>query len=180
MISNSIQTTTLGQGNSIGATNPAKHATARLWQLIYLSVSKYDFPEPELRSLLAKARQNNQRLDVTGMLLYRERCFMQVLEGQCSVVESLFKKIGQDPRHEEVSILMSGQIPERSFGDWRMGFVNVHQAQTLPGFTDFFGPEFSLKMFAHNGTFARNTLLTFRDYRWRQDGDGSPLAKRGC
>lgn len=47
-----------------------------------------------------------------------------------------------------------------------MGFVNADQAQRLAGFSDFFGDEFSLPMFAHNAGLARKTLLAFRDNRW--------------
>jgi hypothetical protein len=47
-----------------------------------------------------------------------------------------------------------------------MGFVNADQAHQLPGFSDFFGADFSLPMFAHNAGLARKTLLAFRDNRW--------------
>jgi hypothetical protein len=141
-------------------------ATGKLWQIIYLSRSLVHFTQQDLEELLAKSRQNNQALGLTGMLVYREQRFLQVLEGKVAEVEALFAKIGRDPRHGDVSILLSGQIAERSFGDWRMGFVNADQAHQLPGFSDFFGADFSLPMFAHNAGLARKTLLAFRDNRW--------------
>lgn len=140
--------------------------TGKLWQIIYLSRSLVHFTQQDLEALLAKSRQNNQALGLTGMLVYREQCFLQVLEGTVAEVEALFTKIGRDPRHGDVSVLLSGQIAERSFGDWRMGFVNADQDQQLPGFSDFFGAHFSLPMFAHNAGLARKTLLAFRDNRW--------------
>lgn len=141
-------------------------ATGKLWQMIYLSRSHRPFTQRELEELLAKSRQNNHAHGLTGMLVYREQCFLQVLEGTVGEVEALFAKIGRDPRHCDVSVLLSGQIAERSFGDWRMGFVNADQACELPGFSDFFGPDFSLQMFAHNASLARKTLLAFHDNRW--------------
>ncbi|WP_425615200.1 BLUF domain-containing protein [Anatilimnocola sp. NA78] len=145
---------------------PVPTTAGKLWQIIYLSLSTHEFSERELEELLAKARSNNHPLGITGMLVYRDRCFLQVLEGPTQAVERLFEKIGQDPRHEDVSILMSGQLAERSFGDWRMGFVNTHHAEKLAGFSDFFGDNFSLQMFARNSSLARKTLLAFRDCRW--------------
>lgn len=156
----------LNQSNHSPNSAPSVVASGKLWQIIYLSRSLHHFPQAELEELLAKSRQNNQALGLTGMLVYREQCFLQVLEGPVAEVEALSTKIGRDPRHCDVSILLSGQIAERSFGDWRMGFVNADQAHRLPGFSDFFGADFSLQLFAHNAGLARKTLLAFRDNRW--------------
>jgi hypothetical protein len=36
----------------------------------------------ELLTLLAQSRKNNLPTDITGMLMYMEGCFFQVLEGE--------------------------------------------------------------------------------------------------
>jgi len=53
----------------------------KLIQLIYVSAATNRFNPAELRELLRLARLKNQQLDVTGMLLYHEGSFLQVLEG---------------------------------------------------------------------------------------------------
>ncbi|NJO83577.1 MAG: BLUF domain-containing protein, partial [Blastochloris sp.] len=45
--------------------------------------------DDQLREILVKARDKNRRLNVTGMLLYRDRFFIQALEGEQEVVEPL-------------------------------------------------------------------------------------------
>jgi len=59
------------------------------------------------------------------MLLYRGRNFLQVLEGEKTVVQELFKAIGQDPRHYHVSALITRPIAKREFAEWEMGFTNL-------------------------------------------------------
>lgn len=50
-------------------------------QLIYLSSAAVKFTEDELKGLLIKARKKNLARELTGMLLYIEGNFIQVLEG---------------------------------------------------------------------------------------------------
>lgn len=51
-------------------------------QLVYMSAALWRPTRSDLVTLLAKARQNNSQLGVTGMLLYHDGSFMQVLEGE--------------------------------------------------------------------------------------------------
>ena len=50
--------------------------------LIYASSATKAMSQDELKALLAKARTNNQRDNITGMLLYNDGNFLQVLEGE--------------------------------------------------------------------------------------------------
>lgn len=72
------------------------------------------------------------------MLLYHEGSFLQVLEGAAENVEMLFERIGRDPRHRRVMVLLRRSIDARQFQDWSMGFVDVKSvAAGLPGYSDF-------------------------------------------
>lgn len=53
-----------------------------MYHLIYTSYAIEPFDEAKLIELLKKARENNRLLDITGMLLYVNGKFMQVLEGK--------------------------------------------------------------------------------------------------
>jgi len=48
-------------------------------QLLYTSSTLRDFDDAQLENILAASRRNNPKLGVTGMLLYCEGGFMQVL-----------------------------------------------------------------------------------------------------
>ncbi|WP_188557330.1 BLUF domain-containing protein [Hymenobacter glacieicola] len=43
----------------------------------------------ELKFLLRQSRANNQRLHITGLLLYSNGSFLQVLEGQAPAVRQI-------------------------------------------------------------------------------------------
>jgi Sensors of blue-light using FAD len=109
-----------------------------MYHLIYISYANAPFSETELVGLLQKCRANNKSKDITGMLLYLRERFIQVLEGDQTLVKRLYNKIEKDPRHKKVSIVLEGQSPERIFKDWSMGFKNLSLADynELSGFQD--------------------------------------------
>ncbi|MCK9604972.1 MAG: BLUF domain-containing protein [Methylomonas sp.] len=107
---------------------------------IYTSVSKQKWSEQQLKQLLKESRQKNQSLDISGMLLFLDPFFIQILEGEESKVNDLFSTIKQDPRHHKVSLIYKKPIAKRSFADWSMGF-NVIKPETvadIDGFSAFF------------------------------------------
>lgn len=107
---------------------------------VYTSISKRKLSEEHLKSLLKKSRQKNQSLNISGMLLYLDPFFIQILEGEERIVNALFSTIKQDPRHYKVSLIYKKPIEKRSFADWSMGF-NVVKPDTVAdveGFSDFF------------------------------------------
>jgi hypothetical protein len=109
-----------------------------LQQLIYSSAAVKALNELELSRILLGARIRNAALGVTGMLLYHEGAFLQVLEGEERSVETLFKRIGGDPRHSRVLVLLQRKIDARQFPEWSMGFVDGKGvAGGLPGYADF-------------------------------------------
>jgi hypothetical protein len=76
---------------------------SELIHCIYASAVSRDFETEELEELLQVARENNAKLGLTGMLLYAEGSFFQVLEGPADVVDALYVKIKRDKRHDNVS-----------------------------------------------------------------------------
>lgn len=110
-----------------------------VYHLCYVSAETVSFSQDELVLLLANARRVNAERGVTGLLLYREGCFYQVLEGSESAVRQTFEDIQRDSRHKEVRVLFNGDTEAREFADWQMGFLNLDgvDIETLTGFSDF-------------------------------------------
>lgn len=133
-----------------------------LISLVYVSFASHDMSDTELKDLLRGARENNASLKVSGMLLYRDRYFIQVLEGEAEVVDPLFDKIRQDPRHQSVLVVTRSPIAERSFEQWSMGFNKV-ETQEMQGFTDFLDKPFEHSYFEAHPTRAVGLLEQFRD-----------------
>ncbi len=151
----------------------------KIFQLVYISAANKEFSEQELQELLDKARINNEKLGVSGMLLFHQGSFIQALEGPKSAVESLYNKIGEDKRHTETRVLFRADLEERNFDSWSMGFYRSSQSssENLDGFHQFLKSGFRNDNEGSSSA-ARKALLQFRDGNWRQQVDiGSSNSK---
>ncbi|MDH5535146.1 MAG: BLUF domain-containing protein [Betaproteobacteria bacterium] len=71
-----------------------------------------------------QSRKKNPPLTITGLLVYHEQEFMQLLEGDKNVSLALYDTIVGDKRHSQVHLLWDGLVATRSFHDWSMAFVD--------------------------------------------------------
>ncbi|MEP0355826.1 MAG: BLUF domain-containing protein [Paraglaciecola sp.] len=93
-----------------------------MYQLIYISEKSQHFKLSDIPRILKSAMKNNELLNVTGLLLNLPHHFIQVLEGNQLDVESIFSKISDDSRHDNIRCIYKQSIMIREFGDWSMGF----------------------------------------------------------
>ena len=99
-----------------------------LYQLAYTSFSRLPLQEATLSDILGASRRNNSRDEITGILMYEDRTFFQVLEGEQSPVEDCYyKRILNDPRHCRSALFWYGLTERRVFSDWAMGYVGPHE-----------------------------------------------------
>jgi hypothetical protein len=111
-----------------------------LISLIYASRSTEYFHEHEIPELLQQARIANARQEITGMLLYVNGSFLQVLEGQPEMVDVVFSRISWDKRHTQSRLITRESILERAFEGWTMMHKTLDpvEAGELIGETDYF------------------------------------------
>src|ERR687893_1319722 len=83
--------------------------------LVYVSSAVRLFSAEDLRALLETCRKNNAELGVTGMPLYKDGNFMQVLEGDEEAVRGLYARIVAAPRHRGEITLQEGFAEGRQF-----------------------------------------------------------------
>jgi hypothetical protein len=138
-----------------------------LIHLIYVSTATRELSEEDLLQLLARARTKNARLNLTGMLLYAENNFFQVLEGEPAIVNELFQTISQDERHMKMVTIIREPISKRSFGEWTMGFADLTSSdlQEITGLNDFFREGSTFAQL--NAVRAKKLLIAFKEGRWR-------------
>lgn len=96
-----------------------------LSQLVYVSNRKSNCTEKEIDKILDSCKKNNPALDITGVLLYSEGKFIQLVEGEAKVIMELYDKIKKDSRHSSPILISYGPIKERSFPSWHMGSKNI-------------------------------------------------------
>ncbi|GAB4515981.1 MAG: BLUF domain-containing protein [Anaerolineae bacterium] len=110
-----------------------------LISLVYVSVASGYMTNKVLKDILEASRENNAKLGITGMLLYRDQYFVQALEGEEAQVMALYEKIKDDPRHHHVLTVYQAEVSRRTFGEWSMGFnlLDKEHAGHIEGFNDF-------------------------------------------
>ena len=73
-----------------------------LFCLVYTSLANQKMSDDNLKDLLKKSRLKNETLNITGMLLYLDPFFIQILEGEEAIVNETYNIIKQDSRHVQV------------------------------------------------------------------------------
>ena len=139
-------------------------ATLEVPFLIYGSIAVEPLSDQQLLSLLDSAREFNQSRGITGLLLYKEGTFLQILEGPIAELEALYARIEKDPRHRSMTMVSGGEGP-RQFPQWSMGFANITQWRPpalFQGSSDILSMPFRPDYFGANPTQAQQLLLAFR------------------
>ncbi len=93
-------------------------------QLVYESSATREITKADIADIISAARATNADAGVTGMLVYHEGMFIQVLEGPEERVTEVFDHIERDPRHEDIWSLARMTIETRSFANWSMGLAS--------------------------------------------------------
>jgi len=96
-----------------------------LSQLVYVSNCKSNCTREEIDHILASCEKNNPSLNVTGILLYSDLKFIQLVEGEARTLMNLYVKIKMDERHSNPMMISYGPIKEKSSPSWHMGTKNI-------------------------------------------------------
>ena len=87
-------------------------------QLIY--VSNRACTSHDIEKILETAQVYNKRHNLTGLLLYTDTKFVQLIEGEKKDLDTLYDKISKDARHTSPCVISTDIILERAFPSWQM------------------------------------------------------------
>lgn len=105
-----------------------------MYRLIYTSQATVPLSAEQLRRLLAKAKQNNRRDGLTGILCHWNGMFAQCLEGPREAVERTFARILDDHRHTRCEVLLRCEVGSRHFGTWAMHLISMDESDPTTAF----------------------------------------------
>jgi hypothetical protein len=100
---------------------------AATYHILYRSRATSKPSDADLQHLLDRAHAHNAQANITGLLLYSDGRYVQVLEGPQDEVQAVYARILRDPRHTQVVTVSEGIGPARRFPSWHMGLGNVAQ-----------------------------------------------------
>ena len=91
----------------------------RLTKLAYAS-HHGGVDKKSLDDIMISSRRNNERDNITGVLISGEEDFMQYIEGGHTVIAKCFMRIMQDIRHQHIRILFAGAAEFRVCPQWTL------------------------------------------------------------
>jgi len=90
--------------------------------LCYVSNSNMNFTNKDLDQLFNITKKNNLKLNITGVLIFNNGNFLQIMEGDEKKISNLYLKISLDKKHSNLIKLIEKPITERMFEDYGTGF----------------------------------------------------------
>lgn len=94
-------------------------------QLVYVSVPTIVLSDSIIGEILQFARKRNRSKGIGGFLAFTGELFIQLIEGPHDVIDELYEKIGDDPRHYGLQIVYENEDATRQFSDWPMAFLSI-------------------------------------------------------
>ncbi|NJW51937.1 BLUF domain-containing protein [Salinimicrobium oceani] len=95
------------------------------YSLCYVSTVEQDVSQETIEQILKESSINNNRDRITGILLFSNGNFFQVLEGKKEKVEQLYQRIARDPRHYNLICIFKKKIPFSRFEQYENEFLSL-------------------------------------------------------
>jgi hypothetical protein len=99
-----------------------------LFSLIYTSTPTRPFSQEDLEDLARVSQRNNAEREISGLLLYSQRFFLQVIEGDYDDIAELYITLEHDDRHRDLQLLTAAPASRRVFPDWSMGVLDISRS----------------------------------------------------
>lgn len=81
--------------------------------------------ESEIQEALDFSKNWNNDNNITGILLYSQGNFFQVLEGEEELLKELFARIKADQRHHNIITIFQKSIPSVTFDGYQTDFISL-------------------------------------------------------
>jgi len=95
------------------------------YAISYVSTVNSALPETEIQEVLDLSKKWNNDNNITGVLLYSQGNFFQVLEGEEQLLKNLYEKIKADERHHNIITIFQKQIPDIQFDGYETNFISL-------------------------------------------------------
>ncbi len=117
------------------------------YAISYISTASNSVNKDEIKELLNKSEKRNDEKEITGLLLYSEGHFFQIIEGEKQEVSQLYNKIINDQRHSDVIKLFETEIKREAFDGYKSDMVsessgyNISTFKTYSNYLEILSPQ---------------------------------------
>ncbi len=107
----------------------------KIYHLSYVSTGCDCLKYEDIKSILESSNKNNAEIEITGILVYCNKHFFQIIEGEKQDVLELYEKIAIDRRHDNIIKIQEAERDIRQFNNWSMAFKSYNkELSTLDDF----------------------------------------------
>ncbi len=97
-------------------------------RITYISHPSPDLSGADIQAIAEVSARNNRELGVSGVLISAAGIFFQIIEGEETILDRLYRRIASDARHSDVICLQTEHdISQRLFPDWSMRTINLDE-----------------------------------------------------
>ncbi len=93
-----------------------------LQHLAYISVAAPGIGQADIERILEQSRRNHASRDISGHLQCHGGLFFQIPEGPSTALDEAPARLGSDPRHADMRLLLREALQRGQFADWSMGY----------------------------------------------------------
>jgi hypothetical protein len=94
------------------------------YAISYVSTANIDFQDQEIEDMMIKTNQFNSDEKITGILLYNERNFFQLIEGEKKAIQNLYERIKPDFQHKNIIRIFQKLVFEPAFDGYLTDFIS--------------------------------------------------------
>lgn len=94
-------------------------------QLIYVSEAQKSLTKLDLNAIIEVAAKNNEEMGITGILIFENGHFFQLLEGEAVHIDTLLTILRKDTRHNNIQIIYDKFNRSRLASKWAMSYLDL-------------------------------------------------------
>lgn len=93
------------------------------YAISYVSTAQIDLQDQGVNEIMNQTNLFNKLEDISGILLYNERNFFQLIEGEQNIIQELYAKISRDPRHSNIIKFLEKPVNKPPFDGYLTDFI---------------------------------------------------------
>ena len=93
------------------------------YAISYVSTANKDLLEQGVSEIMQETNNYNNGQEITGILLYNERSFFQLIEGEKFIIQNLYEKILKDSRHHDIIKFLEKPVHRPAFDGYLTDFI---------------------------------------------------------
>ena len=99
------------------------------YSILYKSKAISTFQLADIQTMLNKSKRFNKANDITGLIIYYDAQFLQLIEGEEDQIKTLYDLILNDERHSDVETILSQPTNDTLWNKWSMAFYHFSDSE---------------------------------------------------